>query len=127
MGAGLKMRDSHTCKIPLLSDITIGHPLIISFRITGIQEDQAKLTTHLTAQIAQWSEVGGTYDLDFGSTPSKEPSADRRRGLIDGLLGNFDENPSVTFPLNIGTPGKKTSIISSNKWGLFHSLIFKIS
>ena len=38
------------------------------YSITKITEDESTSTTHLTSQTAPWSDIAGTYDLDFGQT-----------------------------------------------------------
>ena len=51
-------------------------------RISGIREDATTLTTYLTAQPAPWSDVAGTYDMDFGKAiPFQRPSQLQSRGL----------------------------------------------
>ncbi|KAL8832721.1 MAG: hypothetical protein Q9170_004765 [Blastenia crenularia] len=107
-----------------------------AYLITNIQEDPAKLTTFLTAQLAPWSDVAGTYDLDFGRAVTS-PKASRRRGLISSikgignkitgavgdagdflLNGDADLSKSVTFPVSIGTPGVPNDIVATTLFGL---------
>lgn len=58
---------SHTCELILLpSQVTITDR---GASITKVEEDEAKLTTHLTAQKAPWSEIAGSYDLDVSFLP----------------------------------------------------------
>ncbi|KAI4088341.1 MAG: hypothetical protein Q9206_004819 [Seirophora lacunosa] len=72
------------------------------YLITNIQEDEGKLTTFLTAEKAPWSDIAGTYDLDFGRAiqPKK---ASRRRGLLDRITnavsntGDFILNGNADF------------------------------
>ena len=89
-------------------------------------EDQKTLTTHLTSKSAPWSEVAGTYEMDFGKViPYKRPSS--KRDLLgsigDGissigkdiggtLSGNVDLSKSITFDVAAGTPGKVTNIFT---------------
>ncbi|KAL8984678.1 MAG: hypothetical protein Q9177_004633 [Variospora cf. flavescens] len=94
------------------------------YLITNIREDEGKLTTFLTAEKASWSDVAGTYDLDFGRAiqPKK---ASRRRGLWDTITnavsntgdfiinGDADFSKSVNFPVNVGTPGVVTSVVNT--------------
>ncbi|KAI4139285.1 MAG: hypothetical protein LQ341_004273 [Variospora aurantia] len=94
------------------------------YLITNIHEDEGKLTTFLTAEKVPWSEVAGTYNLDFGRAiqPKK---ASRRRGLWDTITnavsntgdfiinGDADFSKSVNFPVNVGTPGVVTSVVNT--------------
>lgn len=111
-----------------------------AYRITQIREDQGKLTTFLAAQKAPWSDVAGTYDLDFGRAIAS-PKASRRRGLIGDigdavnhvtdtitdtlgdagdfiLHGDADFSKSVTFPVNVGTPGQVNEIVATTLFSL---------
>ncbi|KAI4278080.1 MAG: hypothetical protein L6R38_005321, partial [Xanthoria sp. 2 TBL-2021] len=95
------------------------------YLITDIREDAAKLTTYLTAQPAAWSDVAGTYDLDFGKAAMPRPGP-QRRGLFDFLggasdfllHGDIDFDKSAKFPTAIGTPGQNYSIIDIPKFSL---------
>ena len=60
----------------------------ISSRISNIREDTTTLTTYLTAQNAPWSDVAGTYDLDFGKAiPFQRPGRLQTRGLWGDITG----------------------------------------
>lgn len=99
------------------------------YSITKVTEDESTSTTHLTSQTAPWSDIAGTYDLDFGQTSLyKQTSQLRKRfslgdlgggilggGLGNDLLGNFDESKSVTFDISSGTKGKVSSIYSNSE------------
>lgn len=100
-------------------------------RITNIQEDEGKLTTFLTAEKAPWSDIAGTYDLDFGRAiqPKK---ASRRRGLLDRITnavsntgdfilnGNADFSKSINFPVSVGTPGVVTNVVNTTLFVAIH-------
>ncbi|KAL9026335.1 MAG: hypothetical protein Q9196_004985 [Gyalolechia fulgens] len=107
-----------------------------AYRITQIREDAAKLTTFLTAQKVPWSDIAGTYDLDFGRAiiSSKNP---QRQGLSDKvtnigtditnflgdtddfmLNGDADFSKSIKFPVDVGTPGEVHPIVSSTLFSL---------
>ncbi|KAL8941040.1 MAG: hypothetical protein Q9216_002487 [Gyalolechia sp. 2 TL-2023] len=118
-----------------------------AYRITQVREDPAKLTTFLTAQTAPWSDVAGTYDLDFGRAMTT-PKNPQRRGLWDkiqdvgndvvdtvqdigsgvadtlGDAGDFiingdaDFSKSVKFPVSMGTPGEAHPIVSTTLFSL---------
>ncbi|KAI4267357.1 MAG: hypothetical protein LQ337_008391 [Flavoplaca oasis] len=108
------------------------------YLITDIREDKAKLTTYLTAQPAPWSDVAGTYDLDFGRAAMPQPgshSGPQRRGLLgdifngvkdviggvgdvisdvgDVLSGDIAFDKSANFPVTIGVPGENHPIINT--------------
>ncbi|KAI4116400.1 MAG: hypothetical protein LQ338_007720 [Usnochroma carphineum] len=99
------------------------------YLITQIREDQDKLTTFLTAQKAPWSDIAGTYDLNFGRA-IRSQRASRRRGLFsrithiasdtgDSILHRrADLIKSITFPVNVGTPGVATDIVSTSSFRL---------
>ncbi len=58
------------------------------FRISKIIEDVATSTTYLTAQPVPWSDVAGTYDMDFGKAiPFTRPNHLQSRGLWGDITG----------------------------------------
>ena len=87
------------------------------YSITKITEDESTSTTHLTSQTAPWSDIAGTYDLDFGQTSLyKQTSQLKKRFSFGGILdGNFKESKSVTFDVSTGTKGQVSSIYSNNE------------
>ena len=84
------------------------------YLITKVTEDTKDLTTFLTAQVAAWSDVAGTYDLDFGKAVSSAPSARmlKERNII---TGNSDKSETVTFPMTVGKEGERTNIYTDSK------------
>ena len=86
------------------------------YLITKVTEDTQDLTTFLTAQVAEWSEVAGTYDLDFGKASPSAPSARKlkERGFLSNV-GTWSENPKVTFPMNVGTEGKRSNVYTDSQ------------
>lgn len=76
----------------------------------------------MTSTIASWSEVAGTYDIDFGEAiPYQKPSMVRPRSflgdvvnigkdVLDAAQGNFDQGLPVSFDIDVGTPGTKHQI-----------------
>ncbi|KAL8766266.1 MAG: hypothetical protein Q9194_006308 [Teloschistes cf. exilis] len=83
------------------------------YLITKVQENEATLTTNLTAQKAPWSEIAGSYDLDFGRAIPTNKTIERR-GFFDILSGDSDTSKSASFPLSVGTPGVTTAIVSTS-------------
>ena len=96
-----------------------------SHSISNIREDRSTLTTFLTAQGASWSDVADTFDLVFGKTLSNlstnrtRLASDRRvknRSLFKNLFGNLlngDYVKDLTVNLDVGTPGKRTNILTA--------------
>lgn len=70
------------------------------------------LTAHLTAQPIPWSDVAGTYDLEFGHLMPLQGSKQRKeRGLFDCTDGDCDLDGDFSFPFQIGKTGERTSIV----------------
>lgn len=111
------MRDSHICMNFVYGDFD---DRLTLYSISKITEDQSTYTTYLTAEIAAWSDVAGTYDLDFGQiTPYQQTSGVQERGLGKCLFsGSCDESKSVTFEVAAGTKGKVSNIYSDSKFKL---------
>lgn len=97
------------------------------YLISRITEDTAAFTTHLAAQVAPWSDVAGTYDLDFGQAiPYQKPQSLRERSswgdivnlgkdVLDAATGSADLSKTVKFPMNIGQQGQRTNIYTDYK------------
>ncbi|KAI4170938.1 MAG: hypothetical protein LQ343_004596 [Gyalolechia ehrenbergii] len=72
--------------------------------------------------IAAWSEVAGTYDLDFGKAALNQARQRLKpRGfwgdigeigktVLEGAQGNADYDKSVTFDVDVGEAGKRSNI-----------------
>ena len=93
--------------------------LICPTRISNIRDEASTLTTFLTAQVAKFSEVAGTYDLDFGHTLTPEASSSpSRRDFLGDIsntiqkLGNLDK--TETFSVAAGTPNTATNILDNS-------------
>ena len=83
----------------------------------------------MTTTVVSWSEVAGTYDIDFGQAiPYQKPAAQPRsflgdvvnigKDVLDAAQGNLDQSLPVTFNVDVGTPGAKTDIYK-NEAGSF--------
>lgn len=101
-------------------------------------------TTFLAAVPAPWSDVAGTYDLDFGKFHAPPAVTKRllqhsRRNLLDDAInaageikdgvvdaaqavgdqfakiGDFDIQKSITFDIGVGKAGQKTNIFTDPK------------
>ncbi|KAL8687755.1 MAG: hypothetical protein Q9224_005059, partial [Gallowayella concinna] len=89
------------------------------YLITDIREDKAHLTTYLTAELAPWSEIASTYDLDFGKAAMPQPKRQRRGELWDFVRhGDADFSKAVNFPVAVGTPGERHSFNVSKYFSL---------
>lgn len=84
--------------------------------------------------MAQWSEVAGNFDIDFGKVVTK-PVSRRRvkdRGLFGDLgndikggissiadkfrsIGTTDVTRTVAFPISVSKPGVKTNIVDNEE------------
>lgn len=96
-------------------------------RVSKVTEDSADLTIRMTTTVAEWSDVAGTYDLDFGKAMPRDPAqklkhrglwgdiVDVGRGALDAAQGNADVDKDVTFNVAVGQPGKKTNIYTDTK------------
>ena len=74
--------------------------------------------------MASWSEVAGTYDLDFGhAMPYQNPTTRPRsflgdvenigKDVLNAAEGNFEGAPPKTFNVDVGSPGTRTQIYKS--------------
>ena len=101
--------------------------LITVIRVSKVVEDSADLTIRMTTKVAQWSEVAGSYDLDFGKAIPRKPGQKLRtrgfwgdivdvgRGAVEAAQGDFDLDKDVTFNVAVGQPGEKTNIYTDTK------------
>lgn len=89
--------------------------------IDKIREDKSTLTTFLEAQKAPWSEVAGTYDINFGHILPKPKGARglKNRGLLSGiggiLQGDLEFSKSATFSVAVGQEGQRTNIYTAER------------
>lgn len=118
------MRGSHTSKSRL-------EALLVSAkggdRVSTVTEDAADRTIIMATSITQWSEVAGTYDLDFGQAAIRQPPQRVRprgfwgdivnvgKGALEAAQGNADLSKSVNFAVAVGQPGQKTNIYTDDK------------
>lgn len=97
------------------------------YLISKITENSATLTTYLSAQPAPWSDIAGTYDLDFGQAILvQQPQRLRNRGfwgdivnvgkdVLDAATGSADISKTVTFPVSAGQQGQRTNIYTDDE------------
>lgn len=122
--ADLMMRGSHTSESRLGSFSGSANGDV---RVSTVTEDAADLTISMATTITQWSEVAGTYDLDFGKAAVRQPSQKVRprgfwgdivnvgKGALEAAQGNADISKSVNFAVSVGQPGQKTNIYTDDK------------
>ncbi|KAL8787172.1 MAG: hypothetical protein Q9213_002388 [Squamulea squamosa] len=95
------------------------------YKVSSVTEDSADLTIRMRTQVTEWSEVGGSFKLDIGSMVPQAKKLRPRgfwgdvanigKGVLNAATGNFDETKSVTFGLNVGSPGQKTNIYTDQQ------------
>ncbi|KAL8726096.1 MAG: hypothetical protein Q9166_006933 [cf. Caloplaca sp. 2 TL-2023] len=95
------------------------------YKVSTVMEDAADLTIKMQTQVAQWSDVAGTYAIDFGEMVPQAKKLKARgfwgdianvgKDVLDGAQGNFDETKTVTFDVNVGKSGQKTNIYTDEK------------
>ena len=79
----------------------------------------------MQTSVTEWSEVAGSYDLDFGRIIPQANKLKPRgfwgditnvgKDVLDAATGKFDDTKSVTFGVNVGSPGQKTEIYKDQK------------
>lgn len=96
-------------------------------RVSTVTEDAADLTISMRTTIAAWSEVAGSYELDFGKAALHHTTQRLRprsfwgdiinvgKDALEAAQGNADLSKSVNFAVNLGQPGQKTSIYSDSE------------
>lgn len=88
-----------------------------SHSISSINEDSSTFTTHLSAQPAPWSDVAGTYELNYGHVKLDQPR--QKRGfwhhIKDDISGNFDITKEHDTNIQAGTPGKVDEIYRDDR------------
>ncbi|KAL8680964.1 MAG: hypothetical protein Q9186_002864 [Xanthomendoza sp. 1 TL-2023] len=95
------------------------------YKVSSVAEDSADLTIKMRTQVTEWSEVAGSYDLDFGKAIPQAGKFKPRgfwgdianvgKDVLDAAQGDFDQTKSVTFGVNVGKAGEKTNIYKDDK------------
>lgn len=90
-------------------------------------EDAADLTIDMKTKVAAWSEVAGSYAMDFGKAALRQPAqrvrsrgfwgdiVDVGKDVLNAATGDFDIDEGVTFAVNVGKAGQKTNILTDTK------------
>ena len=82
------------------------------YRISNVTNDRVTLTTSLAARAVDWTDVAGSYEMDFGhkvATPQANPL---KRGLLDG---SYNKNSNSNVNISAGTPGLRKSIYTDHE------------
>ncbi|KAL8770087.1 MAG: hypothetical protein Q9209_004125 [Squamulea sp. 1 TL-2023] len=95
------------------------------YKVSTVSEDSADLTIRMRTQVTEWSEVAGSFKLDFGEMIPQAKKLKTRgfwgdianvgKDVLNAATGDVDETKSVTFGLNIGSPGQKTNIYTDQQ------------
>lgn len=118
----LMIRGSLMCQYSMVPDVDVllGDTDRV-YSVSNITEDATTLTSSLAAQAVPWSEVAGSYDLDFGHAISI-PQAHRlkQRGLWGDaghfLTGNLnDTSETISFNISAGQQGQRTNIYTDSE------------
>ena len=100
---------------------------MFAHRVSSVAEDAADLTIEMKTQLTQWSEVAGSYDLDFGKAiPKTSPKRLKPRGFwghivnvgkdaLEAAQGNAELSKSVNFDVDVGKSGEKSNIYTDDK------------
>lgn len=117
-------KGSHTSKSHHLTPECVGLMIV---RVSTVNEDAADLTISMRTTITTWSEVAGSYHLDFGKAAFRQTTLRLRprsfwgdivnvgKDALEAAQGNADLSKSVNFAVNVGQPGQRTSIYSDSE------------
>ncbi|CAF9942270.1 MAG: hypothetical protein ALECFALPRED_009642 [Alectoria fallacina] len=105
--------------------------------VSNITEDDVTLTTSLAARMVPWSEVAGSYELNFGhaiSIHQHKHLRDRNwwdnvenagndtenaaEAALDTAEGNYNKSQSASFPISAGQPNQRTTIFTDSRDGV---------
>ncbi|KAL8646780.1 MAG: hypothetical protein Q9210_005935 [Variospora velana] len=97
------------------------------YKVSSVIEDAADLTIAMKSTVAEWSDIAGSYAIDFGNAALRQASQRMRprgfwgditdvgKDVVEAVQGDFDESRSVTFSVNAGESGKKSTILKDPK------------
>lgn len=78
------------------------------YRISDVTNDAVTFTTSLAARAVNWTDVAGSYDMDFGhKLPVPQPHR-LKRGLLEG-------SDTSSFNIKAGTPGLRRNIYTDQE------------
>ena len=98
-------------------------------RVSKVIDDATNLAINMTTTPTSWSEVAGTYTLDFGQaipyqqSPTIKNTKPRSflgdlenigKDVLNAAEGNFEQSLPMTFDVDVGKPGAKTQVYKSD-------------
>ena len=90
--------------------------------ISNVTEDTATLNTYLAAQAVAWSDVGGSYDLNFGHAVSVSQAHRPKRSFSSDIdhvhnaaEGDYNKTKSANFRLDAGQQNQRVNIFTDPK------------
>ena len=110
MAVGVRDRDPLLCEFCCVIrdgwEFGVGADLLC--RISNVTNDADTFTTSLAARAVNWTDVAGSYEMDFGHTIPVPQAHRLERSLSEG---------SNTSSLNIkaGTPGLRRNIYTDQE------------
>ncbi|KAL9134514.1 MAG: hypothetical protein Q9175_004305 [Cornicularia normoerica] len=76
--------------------------------VSNITNNAATLTTYLAAQAVPWSDVAGSYELEFGHAVPVPHAHRLKRSVLEGNVN--DTTTTFSFNISTGQPGQRTNI-----------------
>lgn len=110
MAVDLMIRGNLICELFMMRSVSIRllSSTDLGDSVSNITNDAATLTTYLAAQAVPWSDVAGSYELEFGH-PVPVPQAHRlKRSVLEGNVN--DTTTTFSFNISTGQPGQRTNI-----------------
>lgn len=108
--------------------------------VSNITEDDVKLTIALAAQGVPWSQVAGSYELQFGHAIPIPRAHHLKRGIwaevenagddvdnagkdvenagknvLNATEGNFNKSKSASYSINVGHQNQRTTIFTDSE------------
>lgn len=117
----LMIRGSLMCQYFMVPDVDVllGDTDRV-YSVSNITEDATTLTSSLAAQAVPWSEVAGSYDLNFGhAIPAPHLRQLHDRGLLGDVInttkGDYNNSKSANFPIKAGQQKQPMNILTDPK------------
>ena len=77
-------------------------------RISNLTNDGATLTTSLAARAVNWTDVAGSYEMDFGHKVPMPQAGGLKRSFWEG-------NHTSSFNISAGTQGLRSNIYTGHE------------
>jgi len=78
-----------------------------AYKINNVDDDETDYSVSLKATAADWKEVAGTMDLDFGKAAMSEEGLN---GLVDSIKKRADWDKTVDISFEHGTPDTEFTV-----------------